>query len=73
MHAGWPNKMALLVAQKDFTEQGLMPRLKAWLSDKTELQQMAARARACALDDVTAQVVALSQQAISHQMAGQHL
>ena len=64
---------ALLVAQKDFNEPRLLPRLKTWLNNKTELQQMAARARACALDDATAQVVALSQQAISHQMAGQHL
>ena len=64
---------ALLVAQQDLTEQRLLPLLSQWLTDKTPLQQMAAKARACALDNATAQVVAQCQHFAGQQVVGQHL
>ena len=64
---------ALLLPQQELNEQRLLPKLIQWLGNKTELQQMAANARACALDDATAQVVALCQTAVGHKVAGQHL
>ncbi|GAB2907757.1 undecaprenyldiphospho-muramoylpentapeptide beta-N-acetylglucosaminyltransferase [Rheinheimera gaetbuli] len=53
---------AIVVPQTELNEQRLLPLLSRWLQDKTELQQMAARARACALDNASAQVVAQCQQ-----------
>jgi len=64
---------ALLLPQSDLNEQTLLPLLRRWLGSKTELQQMAARARACALDNATAQVVALCQQTVSQHVAGQQI
>lgn len=53
---------AMVVPQHEFTPQRVLALLTRWLQDKTELQQMAARARACALDNASAQVVAQCQQ-----------
>ncbi len=53
---------ALIVPQDEFNNQGVLPLLTRWLQDKTELQQMAARARACALVNASAEVVAQCQQ-----------
>lgn len=53
---------ALIMAQHEFNQQSLLPLLTRWLQDKTELKQMAARARACALDNASAEVVAQCQQ-----------
>lgn len=64
---------ALLVAQHNLTEQNLLPLLQQWLQSKAPLQQMAVKARACALDHATAQVVALCQQVVGQQVAGQNL
>lgn len=62
---------ALMLAQCDLTEQQLLPLLKQWLVDKAPLQQMAAKARACALDNATARVVAQCQQVAGHNVTGQ--
>ena len=64
---------ALLLAQHELTEQRLLPLLQQWLHSKAPLQQMAVKARACALDHATAQVVALCQQVVGQQVAGQNL
>lgn len=60
-NAGWLSERgaALRVAQADLTETFLLPQLQQWLKDKTPLQQMAKQARLCAIDDATAQVVAV--------------
>lgn len=62
---------ALMLAQHNLTEQHLLPLLQQWLNDKTPLQQMAAKARACALDNATARVVAQCQQLAGQQLTGQ--
>ncbi len=64
---------ALQLTQHEFTEQRLLPLLQQWLQSKDSLQQMAAKARACALDQATAQVVALCQQAIKQPVTGQQV
>ncbi|HEX5792306.1 MAG TPA: UDP-N-acetylglucosamine--N-acetylmuramyl-(pentapeptide) pyrophosphoryl-undecaprenol N-acetylglucosamine transferase, partial [Rheinheimera sp.] len=64
---------ALMLAQHDLTEQQLLPLLKQWLASKAPLQQMAAKARACALDNATAQVVAQCQQVAGQHVTGQNL
>lgn len=64
---------ALLLAQHELTEQHLLPLLQQWLHSKAPLQQMAVKARACALEHATAQVVALCQQVVGQQVAGQNL
>ncbi|MEH8019902.1 undecaprenyldiphospho-muramoylpentapeptide beta-N-acetylglucosaminyltransferase [Rheinheimera metallidurans] len=64
---------AQLVLQRNLDEQHLLPLLQQWLDNKTSLQQMAAKARACALDHATAQVVALCQQAVGQQVTGQQI
>ena len=63
----------LMLAQPDLTEQQLLPLLTQWQQDKAPLQQMAAKARACALDNATAQVVAQCQHFAGQQVVGQHL
>lgn len=62
---------ALLIPQSEFTAASVQSLLARWQQDKTELQQMAAIARACALDDASARVVAQCLQAVSQQ--GQQL
>jgi len=62
---------ALILAQQNLTEQQLLPLLTQWLENKAPLQQMAAKARACALVDATAQVVAQCQQVAGHNVTGQ--
>ena len=63
-NAAWlsSKQAALVMPQAQLNSGELLAMLTRWLSDKTELQQMAARARACALDDASAQVVAQCQQ-----------
>ena len=61
---------ALALAQQDFNEQQLLPLLTQWLNNKETLQQMAATARACALDQASAQVVAQCQLAVGQQVTG---
>ena len=58
---------AMLVPQSEFTTARVQSLLAVWQHDKTELQQMAARARACALDDASTQVVAQCLQAVGQQ------
>ncbi|MEW5681089.1 MAG: undecaprenyldiphospho-muramoylpentapeptide beta-N-acetylglucosaminyltransferase [Pseudomonadota bacterium] len=62
---------ALMLAQPDLTEQQLLPLLTQWQQDKAPLQQMAAKARTCALVHATAQVVAQCQQVAGQTVTGQ--
>jgi UDP-N-acetylglucosamine--N-acetylmuramyl-(pentapeptide) pyrophosphoryl-undecaprenol N-acetylglucosamine transferase len=62
---------ALCIAQDDFNQQQLLPLLQQWLKSKARLKQMAAKARACALDSATTQVVAHCQQAVRQPATGQ--
>ncbi|MBZ9611363.1 undecaprenyldiphospho-muramoylpentapeptide beta-N-acetylglucosaminyltransferase [Rheinheimera maricola] len=62
---------ALMLAQQDLNETQMLPLLQQWLVNKAPLQQMAAKARACALDNATAQVVAQCQQVVGHHVTGQ--
>ncbi|NRQ43229.1 undecaprenyldiphospho-muramoylpentapeptide beta-N-acetylglucosaminyltransferase [Rheinheimera sp. YQF-2] len=64
---------ALQLAQAGLNEHKLLPLLQQWLQSKTTLQHMAAKARACALDQATAQVVTLCQQAVGQTVTGQQL
>lgn len=64
---------ALMLAQQELTEQQMLPLLQQWLQSKAPLQQMAVKARACALEHATAQVVALCQQVVGQQVTGQKL
>jgi UDP-N-acetylglucosamine--N-acetylmuramyl-(pentapeptide) pyrophosphoryl-undecaprenol N-acetylglucosamine transferase len=64
---------ALQFAQRDFNQHSLLPLLQQWLQSKTALQHMAAKARSCALDQATAQVVALCQQTVGQTVTGQQL
>ena len=61
---------ALALAQQNFNEQQLLPLLTQWLHSKETLQQMAATARACALNQATVQVVAQCQLAVGQQVTG---
>lgn len=62
---------ALLVKQTELNTDTLLVQLQHWLKDKTPLQQLAANARACALDNATQQVVAECQHAVRQQVTGQ--
>lgn len=62
---------ALMLTQSELNEQHVLPLLKQWLVNKAPLQQMAAKARACALDNASAQVVAQCQQVAGHNVTGQ--
>ena len=62
---------ALVLTQSELNEQHVLPLLKQWLVNKAPLQQMAAKARACALDNASAQVVAQCQQVAGHNVTGQ--
>lgn len=50
---------AVLLPQQQLAAGGLLPLLQQWLQDSTPLQQMAAHARTCAIDDATSQVAAV--------------
>ncbi|WP_027670881.1 undecaprenyldiphospho-muramoylpentapeptide beta-N-acetylglucosaminyltransferase [Rheinheimera baltica] len=64
---------ALLLPQTQLTSENLLPMLLTWLQDKAALEQMAVKARACALDQATAQVVALCQHTVAEPVTGQQI
>ncbi|CAM3792807.1 undecaprenyldiphospho-muramoylpentapeptide beta-N-acetylglucosaminyltransferase [Rheinheimera salexigens] len=61
---------ALVIKQTELTAANLLPMLQQWLTDKTQLQQLASTAKACALDNATEQVVQFCQQAVAQPVTG---